>query len=172
MYVKCLSPDRFRLRTLFRFSGDFIYKDIKDSTPFTQLCEDSIKQMRRSYIILAIVIFITVQAVSAGPILAYLRDGVKVTPFGTKTPFFEEDSDVGFTVDMVYQSCLMPFGIVSTICIELCQCMTYNTIELCSGIIALNTQLLTESLEKQKKLTVQTYAHFRNMLMQIQDYDQ
>lgn len=156
---------------LFRFSGDHIYKDVKDSTPFTKLCEESIEKMRKSYIILVIVIFISIGSVLTGPIDAYIRKGVKVTPFGTKTPFFEENSDVGFAIDMAYQSCIMPFGIVSTICIELCQCMTYNTIELCSDAVTLDTELLTKTLEMEKTYSVRSRAHFRNIMMRIQDYD-
>lgn len=170
--MKCLTSDRFRLRMLFRFAGDFIYKDVKDSSPFTQICEESIEKMRKSYIILIAVIFIAIQAVSAGPIYVYFKDGVKVTPFGTKTPFFEEDSDIGFTVDMTYQACLMPFGIVSTICIELCQCMTYNTIQLCASAITLETELLGKTLEQtHQQFTAKTRAHLRNVFVQIQDYD-
>lgn len=104
---------------LFRFSGDNIYKDEKDATEFTAICDDSIENMRKSYIMLVIVIFISINAVSVGPIDAYIRKGIKMTPFGTKLPYFEENSDMGFYVDMGYQSVIMPFGIVSTICIEL-----------------------------------------------------
>lgn len=171
LYVKCLSSDRYRLKMLFRFSGDHIYKDVKDGSPFTELCEESIEKMRKSYIILVIVIFISISAVIIGPMEAYLHHGIKTTPFGTKTPFFEEDSDVGFTVDIIYQSCLMPFGIISTICIELCQCLTYNTIELCADRINLNTEHISNDLESGKKFDIKQRAHLRNVLIQIQDFD-
>lgn len=171
LYIKCLSPDRYRLRMLFRFSGDYIYKDVKDGSPFTELCEESIEKMRRSYIILVIVIFISIGSVITGPMEAYLHRGIKVLPFGTKTPFFEENSDVGFTVDLVYQSCMMPFGIISTICIELCQCLTYNTIELCADIINLNTESISNDLESGKRFDIECKAHLRNVLIQIQDFD-
>lgn len=102
-----------------------------------------------------------------GPIDAYLRKGVMVTPFGTKLPFFEEDSDTAFYVDMSYQSIIMPFGIVSTICIELCQCMTYNTVELCGDAIELSADELSTKLDSEKKCNIDSLAHFRNILMQI-----
>lgn len=169
--MKCLTSDRYRLKKLFRFSGDHIYKDVKDGSPFTELCEQSIEKMRESYIILVIVIFISIGSVITGPMEAYLHRGIKVTPFGTKTPFFEEDSDVGFTFDIVYQSCMMPFGIISTICIELCQCLTYNTIELCADIVTLNMEMLSSDLESGKRADIQLRAHLRNAFMQIQDFD-
>lgn len=128
LYVKCLTSDKFKLKMLFRFSGDHIYPDVKDSTLFNKLCDRSIEKLRKSYIVLVIVIVISIGSVSVGPIDAYLRKGVMVTPFGTKLPFFEEGSETAFYVDMSYQSIIMPFGIISTICIELCQCMTYNTV--------------------------------------------
>lgn len=159
------------MKTLFRFSGDHIYKDVKDETPFTLLCEESVEKMRKSYIILVIVIFITIGSVITGPVEAYLHRGIKVTPFGTKTPFFEEDSDVGFTFDLIYQSCMMPFGIISTICIELCQCLTYNTVELCADIVTLHAEQISNDLESGKRFDIQLRAHFRNALMQIQDFD-
>lgn len=172
MYVKCLSEDRFKLKNLFRFSGDYIYKDSNDSSSFTRLCHESIENMRKSYIFLVIVIIISVGGVSVGPIDAYLRKGVMVTPFGTKLPFFEENSRQGFFFDMAYQSCLMPFGIVSTICIELCQCMTYNTVQLCADAIKLTSTELSAELEAKQKCSIRSRAQFRNMLMQIKDFDE
>lgn len=172
LYVKCLTSDKFKLKMLFRFSGDHIYPDTKDSTPFNELCDRSIEKMRKSYIMLVIVIFISIGSVSVGPIDAYLRKGIMVTPFGTKLPFFEEDSDKAFYFDMTYQSILMPFGIVSTICIELCQCMTYNTVELCADAIELSADELSTRLELEKKCSVKSRAHFRNILMQIKDFDE
>lgn len=169
--MKCLSSDRFKLRVLFRYSGDHIYKDVKDASPFSELCEESIEKMRKSYIVLVIVIFISIGSVSVGPIDAYIRKGIKVTPFGTKPPFFDEDSDIGFYVDLGYQSLIMPFAIISSICIELCQCMTYNTVELCAAAVTLNSEILSKTLETEKKWTVNSQAYFRNMLMQIQDFD-
>lgn len=172
LYVKCLSDDRFKLKNLFRFSGDYIYKDLKDSSSFTRLCDESIENMRKSYIFLVIVIFISIGGVIIGPIDAYLRKGVMVTPFGTKLPFFEENSSNGFYFDMTYQSILMPFGIISTICIELCQCMTYNTVQLCADVIELSSTELSIGLEAKQKYSVQSRARFRNMLMQIKDFDE
>lgn len=171
LYVKCLSPDRYRLKRLFRFSGDYIYPDVNDGSPLTMLCQESIEKMRKSYIILVVVIFISIGSVITGPMEAYIHRGIKVTPFGTKTPFFEEDSDVGFTFDLIFQSCMMPFGIISTICIELCQCLTYNTIELCADIVNLNADSISKDLETDKKFDIKLRTHFRNVLMQIQDFD-
>lgn len=157
---------------LFRFSGDHIYPDVKNSSPFNELCDRSIENMRKSYIILVIVIFITIGSISIGPIDAYLRKGIMVTPFGTKLPYFEEDSDMAFYVDMSYQSIVMPFGIISTICIELCQCMTYNTVELCADAIELSAEELSNELEANNKFTIKSRAHLRNILMQIKDFDE
>lgn len=156
---------------LFRFSGDHIYRNIKDSSSFCKLCEENIENMRKSYIVLVIVIFISIGSVSVGPIDAYFREGVMETPFGTKLPFFEENSANGFYFDICYQSMIMPFGIVSTICIELCQCMTYNTVQLSADVIELSADELTTELEFKKKFSVKSIAHFRNILMQIQDFD-
>ncbi|XP_031632756.1 uncharacterized protein LOC116346703 [Contarinia nasturtii] len=171
LYIKCLTSDRFRLRVLFRFSGDYIYSDVKDSSPFNELCERSIKKMQTSYIILVIVIFISIGSVCVGPIQAFLVKGVMITPFGTKLPFFEEDSNLAFYVDISYQSVLMPFGIVSTICIELCQCMTYNTVELCASCIELNGEKLSEMLQVDRQ-SIRSGALFRNILLQIRDFDE
>lgn len=156
---------------LFRFSGDLVYKDIIDSTPFSKICEENIENMRKSYIILVIVIFISIGSVSVGPIDAYFRKGIMVTPFGTKPPFFEEGSAKGFFLDMTYQSMVMPFGIISTICIELCQCMTYNTVQLFADVVEHGAEELSSKLELKQKFTVKFLAHYRNILMQIQDFD-
>lgn len=172
LYVKCLTSDKFKLRMLFRFSGDHIYPDVKDSSSFNELCDRSIEKMRKSYIFLVIVIIISIGSVSVGPIDAYFRKGIMVTPFGTKMPFFDEDSVTGFYIDMSYQSVIMPFGIVSTICIELCQCMTYNTIELCASAIELSSDELSMRLEIEKKCGINSRAHFYNILKQIKDFDE
>lgn len=74
---------------------------------------------------------------------------------------------MAFYVDMSYQSIIMPFGIVSTICIELCQCMTYNTVELCADAIELSADELSVKLNSEKKCNINSLAHFRNILMQI-----
>lgn len=145
---------------------------MKDSSPFTVVCQKNIENMRKSYIMLVIVIFITIGSVCVGPIDAYLRKGIKVTPFGTKLPYFDEDSDIGFYVDISYQSLIMPFGIVSTICIELCQCMTYNTVSLCADLIEVNSNNISDRLESEQRCSVKSRALFRNILMQVQDFDE
>lgn len=171
LYVKCLSSDKFKLKKLFRFSGDQIYKDVKDSTPFSKICEKNIENMRKSYIILVIVIFISIGSVSMGPIDAYFRKSRMVTPFGTKPLFFEEGSANGFYFDMTLQSLIMPFGIVSTICIELCQCMTYNTVQLFADVVEQSAEELSNNLELKQKFCIKNHAHYLNILMQIQDFD-
>lgn len=49
--------------------------------------------------------------------------------------------------------------------------MTYNTITLSADLIALNSDLISKQLESEKKCSVKSRAHFRNILMQVQDFD-
>lgn len=49
--------------------------------------------------------------------------------------------------------------------------MTYNTITLSAELIALNSDLISKQLETEKKSNVKSRAHFRNILMQVQDFD-
>lgn len=49
--------------------------------------------------------------------------------------------------------------------------MTYNTITLSAELIALNSDLISKQLETEKKSSAKSRAHFRNILMQVQDFD-
>lgn len=101
----------------------------------------------------------------------FITEGILTTPLGFRIPFFEEDTFVAFAVNMGVQSAYGVYGITAVICIEACQAMIINTAKLFVALISANMKEFSGQIETESTMTLALKVRFRNILIQVQDYD-
>lgn len=106
-----------------------------------------------------------------GNIYVYFTEGILSTPLGFEIPYFEANSIVGFGVNMGIQSLYAIIGILGAVVIESCQALLNNTVSLFVALISMKTRGLSAYLNGGGKGCLESRILFRNILIQIQDFE-
>lgn len=147
-----------------------MYEDKKDNSQFSAVCEAGAHKMLKSYAILTCIICTSMSLVSLGPILLFIRDGIWITPLGTQFPFADQ-SDVAFYMDLIIQMAIAFIGILTTVSIEMAQVIVNNVVEMSADVVKLNIDQLDEQLTSTQTMNLHSLARFRNIVLQVQDFD-
>lgn len=171
LYYKSIGGARFKYRSILNFAGDYMYEDKKNSASrFSMVCEGGAQKMLKSYIIMTCIICTSMNIVTMGPTLLFLRTGVWITPLGTQFPYADQ-SDFAFYLDLVIQMAVGFLGIMITVSIEMSQVIVNNAIIMGSDVTTLSANELTEQLSSDGGVNVVAQAKFHNLVLQIQDFD-
>lgn len=108
---------------------------------------------------------------AAGNVYLFITEGTLTTPLGFRMPFFEEDTLIAFAINMGVQSAYAIYGMIAVMCIETCQSMIINTTKLFVTLISANMKEFSGQIETELTMTFALKARFRNILIQVQDYD-
>lgn len=170
MYWKAIGKDRFKFHSLLNFAGDYIYEEKRSTSKFSMVCEIGAHKMMKSYAILTCIICTSMSLVSLGPMLIFFRDGIWITPLGTQFPFADQ-SDVAFYMDLGIQMAIALIGILTTVSIEMAQVIVNNAVEMSADVIQFNIDMLAEQINQIDMMHLKSRANFRNIILQIQDFD-
>lgn len=167
-----INSNRFRFRKILLFATDSIYKDKKDDTKLNRLCDYyGRKSIKMAILFTAFILLSTGQAM-IGPMLHLHQTGELVTFLALKLPYIDGDLVWGLHLNIAIQSTITFFGTVGGLAIEMCSCTLNNTIMLCSEIISFQCDELSENMKNLKTSSIRNFAHLRNIMIQISDYDQ
>lgn len=108
--------------------------------------------------------------VSLGPMLVFFTDGTWITPLGTQFPYADQ-SDVAFYLDLIIQMAIALIGILTTVSIEMSQVIVNNAVEMAGDVITFNVDMLSEQTISVGMMNLESNANFRNIIIQIQDFD-
>lgn len=173
MYWKAIGPDKYKFNNLANFAGKYIYPETNASTLLHVLCNQSAKSLLNEVLTIQVVIVFSYLSVVIGPIYAYLYKDLHVSPMGTRLPFFDDD-ETEFLVNVGLQCTGALYALFGNLAIETVSCLINNAILLSAEVIQLNGNHLTERLEDEinnQGITIETRALFRNILLQIRDFD-
>lgn len=126
--------------------------------------------MWKSYAILTCIIVTSMSLVSLGPMLIFFTDGTWITPLGTQFPYADQ-SDVAFYLDLIIQMAIALIGILTTVSIEMSQVIVNNAVEMAGDVITFNIEMLSEQTSSVGMMNLESNANFRNIIIQIQDFD-
>lgn len=126
--------------------------------------------MWKSYAILTCIIVTSMSLVSLGPMITFFTDGTWITPLGTQFPFADQ-SDVAFYMDLIIQMAIALIGILTTVSIEMSQVIVNNAVEMAGDVITFNIEMLSEQTTSVGMMNLMSSANFRNIVIQIQDFD-
>lgn len=170
LYYKAIGVDRFKFKSLLNFAGDFMYEDKKGSSRFSMVCDEGARKMWKSYAILTCIICNSMSLVSLGPMVLFFTTGVWITPLGTQFPYADR-SDIAFYLDLLIQMGIAIIGILVTVSIEMSQVIVNNAVEMAADVIKLNVDELKENLTDECEMKLKSHANYRNVMLQIQDFD-
>lgn len=63
-------------------------------------------------------------------------------------------------------------GVLTTVSIEMAQVIVNNAVEMSADVIELNSNILSDQINELNGVDLQERARFRNIIFQIQDFDQ
>lgn len=171
IYVQALNSYRFRFRQILFFTVDHIYKDEMNDTKFDHLCNFYGTKSLKMTVLFMLFILVTTGQAMIGPAIEYHKTGVLVTFLALKLPFIDDNSILGFHLNVAIQTAITFFGTIGGLSTEMATCISNNTVLLCSEIVCFNCDEFGEYLKKRKNSTAETAAHLKQILQQIQDLD-
>lgn len=171
IYWKSIGPSRFKFRSLLKFSLSYVYDEKNDSTKMTENYHRNTRDLVEWFFISPTLILIGGLAIAAGNVHNYLTDGILTTPLEFEMPFLQKESISSFYINLIGQIVYAGSGLYGLAAIEMCQSIVNNTIKLFVAVISTNIEELNTRLMNKRKMDLELKTHFRNILVQIQDYD-
>lgn len=169
MYWKSIGPQRFKLNRVGYFGGDCIYKAESESQQYNIICVKYMGRLTRNVWIVSSLALISHVIIVVGPVYAYFYQNIRVTPLATNLPFFEKDSDLEFTVNMILQSIMAFYAMAGCIAIEMGICLINNAISATPDVIRFNLVEFEREFNTNG-ISLEATARLRNVFIQIQDF--
>lgn len=158
------------MKSVLRFAGDFIYPDNRKQSMALTIGEQGFDKMLKSYIILSGIIVTSMSAVALGPLRIFLMYRKWSTPLGVQFPLADV-SDIAFYADLIIQVVIAFIGILTTVAIEMIQVIIINAVEISAVVIVSNIGMLGNQLNDAGKFSAESAGNFRNICIQIQDFN-
>lgn len=131
---------------------------------------ESIEHLTKNVITIVSLFITSITVFSAGPFYVYFFQNVRATPAATILPFLDQDSDVGFTLNLIQQPVVALYGVTGYISMEIGFCLINNVIITMPKLIRVDLDELTNELQLNDmnwKSTIQ----LRQILVKMQDFD-
>lgn len=135
---------------------------------YNDLCERMLRVLIRNIIIIVVTILSSYIIFGAGTIYVIIFEGKRATFLGTELPFIDIDTDMGYAINMSFQSLMIIVAIIGNLSIEITACFAYNAIETVPYLFHLESEQIADEL-KSNAMSLRAKLRVRNILMQIQD---
>lgn len=169
MYCKAVGPERIKFHDVGTFAGKYVYKNMGPSK-YQSICSKHADKLLKNVIFILALVWISHILCVAGTFYAFFFQNQRITLLATNLPFFEKDSDLEFTVNMIIQSTQAVYSLAGNCAIELATCAINNTILMIPDLIRFNLMEFDEQFSRNR-MNVESIARFRNVFMQIQDFN-
>lgn len=163
-------PTKYKLNSLVRFSGKYIYTD-EDETPKLRAVRDEAIIELRALILSLLgisLIFFAILVVDTVYFIYY--EGAKLDMFVIKLPFVDTDSDIGSFINISCQFIELFFAMISIPAFELMDCFMSNVISTIPRLIRVDF----EDIDTEVNLngfTLKVKSRLRNVFLKIQDHE-
>lgn len=162
------------IQSLSFFAGEKIYTDItEDCDPsYIRACDQSAIRLLKSTSKTIGIVVVSITIFLLFPIFAYILYNDIQLPVSVLFPFTDLDSRIGISINLLNQLFIALIGVTGNIGIEIATCMFKNSIWASTVAIRHSIKELSNVMETNAKTSKQRLDyHFRNILMQTQDYD-
>lgn len=175
MYVSVMNDTiRPKLRSLVLFAGEHIYTDITpQSTPaYISACDKSaIKLLKNSFTNMSLIL-VSNFLYGSFPMYAFFIKHEIQLALPVFVPFTDLDSLFGLILNLFNQLFISVTGIVGNYAIEIGTCMIKNSMWGATVAISFAIDNVSRSIkEHNHKSSRYCDFEFRNILIQLQDYD-
>lgn len=175
MYIVVMNDTtRHKLRSVVLFSGDHIYTDItpQSDPAYINACNESaIKLLRNVFTNMSLIIFSNT-LYGCFPMYAFFIKHEIQLALPVFLPFTDIDSVFGLVLNLFNQLLISVSGIVGNYAIEIGTCMIKNSMWAATVAISYAIDNISKSLKQRNpKSSKHCDFEFRNILVQLQDYD-
>lgn len=135
---------------------------------YHDLCEKMLKVLIRNIIIIVAAILFSYFIFGVGTLYVIIFEGKRATFLGTELPFIDINTDLGYAINMIFQTLVTLVAIIGNLSIEITACFAYNAIETVPYLFHLESEQISDEL-KSSGMNLRVKLRIRNMLMQVQD---
>lgn len=145
---------------------------MNDNKPskYKSLCESGIASLIKRILVVSILILISFIMFGIGPFYVFFFKNIRVTPMATQLPFVDNESGMGFTLNLIQQGALIFGGQIGIISTEMGQSLLDNVITIFPKLVRLDLDDISNEL-RVESMSLKTKLRLRNVLIKIQDYD-
>lgn len=114
------TSDRYILQRFLAFPGRHIYPDaeVDEDLEYYEICSQHINGSIKSFILKMTMIFSSAIIALIWPTYQFLAQGIKTTATQVKFPFIDENSDVEFIGNLLFQLIVFGHGFIAYIGLE------------------------------------------------------
>lgn len=172
-FIWMRAPTRKLFQSLVLFAGNVIYKDIdQNSDPdFNRVCNESAVKCLKSVVVTFFLLVIPTMIYGIFPISATMFNGDFQLPIPNLLPFTDYKTTHGRILNILNNIYVMTLGMPANISAEIYMCMIKNTICAFTVVISCSIEKISVLLETPAPKNRQIIGKFRNILVQVQDFD-
>lgn len=167
MYWISVGPNRFKFRTLGTFCGFYFYQTNAQSPQYKMLRVKFIDKLLTNLLITLSLIVIAHVSIFIGFMYELFFQHVRITMMAFHLPFFEKDSSIEFTLNMIVQIIMGLYAFVGAVAIEIGSCQINHTITVAPELIQYNLTEFHEEFQEHRT----SILLLRNCFVQIQDFN-
>lgn len=163
-----------RYQNLYFFASKHIYTDIEEDSDadYIRVCDQSAIKLLTSTMKIMTIVIVSMIMHMMFPTFAYFKYNDIQWPMPVILPFTDPDSVNGLAINLVNQLFIGFTSSIGNIGIEISTCILNNTVWAIIVAIGHSIDELSGSTENPQSSTASNRIHlFRNILIQVQDYD-
>lgn len=175
MYIVVMTKTtRDKLRSLVLFGGEQIYTDIKsDSDPvYIRACDESAIKLLRTLVATLSLILLANFCYGCFPLYAFVINNEIQLALPVLLPFTDIESTFGLILNLLNQLFISVLGILGNYAIEIGTSMVKNSMWGSNVAISYAIDKMSNSIIKNRSKPLKYVDYeFRNILIQLQDFD-
>lgn len=174
-YWQTVTKLRFEWHRLLNISGNLIYRNDDEPTAYNQICSQSIQQAIKNYVITLILVILSALGAVPGPFYSYIHDGIYVTLFNLKLPYFNRFPSTEFLINITWETFNALIGIGIVFLMEFMIALCNDTISVSSQLTELSINELSDLLKQKKASKTKQILQLKKILMKVahmDEYDQ
>lgn len=175
MYCLIILPhERKIFQSLIFFAGDNLYTDVSEcpDPKYIDICNQSAIKLFKSVLKTVTILIVCAIIYALFPIHAFIVKNEIQLPVPILFPFTDLESTNGLTINMFNQIFLLFYGCVGTFGFEIFNCILKNAVWMAMMGICHSVDELSMNLQEPTPQSICFIkCSYRNIIIQIQDYD-
>lgn len=150
-FLSTVTKTKYKFRKLLEFSGEFIYNDDRQDTPYNRICSENISESLKNLIVTLTIMILSFIIAYLGPLLSYVQDGTIVTFYELRLPYLYQYPNVEYIINTIWQSSINILAVFSFFLAELMQTLINDSISVTSKLSRLELDQLSNQLEEKDR---------------------
>lgn len=172
IYWTLINKLRYKWNYLLNFSGNYIYRDDRQPTPYNRICNECLDQSIKNYIMIMSIEILSFIGAVLGPFYAFIQNGSRATMYSVRLPFLQDNPSTEFIINVCWEMFISSMGIVALFGMEMMFLLMNETITVSSKLCELELDELSDQLESNRATKKQSTQKLRMILMKIKFMDE